>query len=182
MEYDEAVDRAILCGDYEHIPTARERGTVKVFLCADPLDSLKARASLRTEVYPKLRDYCRHVHGMEFQVIDGYHGIHPGDFYSAKVREIRLKLLEECLRSSAGPCFMALIGEEYGRPCLPAEIQCEEFEKILHVAEQQKVCTRVLQAWYHRDENAIPPAYTLQEMGKSIQWKPGQVLLLQQQM
>ncbi|XP_056417212.1 NACHT and WD repeat domain-containing protein 2-like isoform X2 [Hyla sarda] len=138
-------------------------------------DSMKARAALRREVFSKLRDHCRHVHGMEFQVLDGYHGIHPVDFYSTKVRQIRMQLLEECLGTSAGPCFVALIGEEYGQPCLPTDIECEEFEKILHIAEENKVCTRVLQTWYLRDENAIPPAYTLLDKGEQLHWEPGQI-------
>ncbi|KAM3936203.1 NACHT and WD repeat domain-containing protein 2-like [Leptodactylus fuscus] len=171
MEYDEVEDQAILCGDFAHIPTARERGVVKVFLCADPLESMKARAALRTDVCPKLRQYCRQVHGMELQVIDGYHGLYPGEFYCSKVRKIRMRLLEECLRTSAGPCFVALISEEYGQPCLPAEIECEEFEKILHIAEERKVCTRILQTCYLRDENAIPPTYTILDNGGD----PGQV-------
>ncbi|XP_040278437.1 NACHT and WD repeat domain-containing protein 2-like [Bufo bufo] len=175
MEYDEAEDQAILCGDIDHIPTTREREVVKVFLCAEPVDSMKARAALSTKVYPKLREYCRHVHGLEFQVIDGYHGIHPGDFYSSKIRQIRMRLLEECLRTSAGPCFVALLGEEYGQSCLPAEIECEEFEKILHIAEEHEVCTRVLQTWYLLDENAIPPAYTLLYKGEELKWDLGQM-------
>ncbi|XP_075053758.1 NACHT and WD repeat domain-containing protein 2-like [Mixophyes fleayi] len=129
--------------------------------CSDKKDSERERAALRTDVYPKLREYCRHVHGLEIQVLDGYDGIHPDDFYSGKVRRIRRQLLEECLRSSAGPWFVALIGEEYGKSCLPTLIGCEEFENILSTAEELRVCTKVLQTWYHRDENAIPPLYTL---------------------
>ncbi|KAM4045538.1 NACHT and WD repeat domain-containing protein 2-like [Anomaloglossus baeobatrachus] len=136
---------------------------------------MKARAALHTEVYPKLREYCRHLHGVEFQVIDGFHGIHPGDFYSTKVQQIRMQLLEECLRTSAGPCFVALIGEEYGRPLLPTEIECDEFENILHIAEEHKICTRLLQTWYIRDENAIPPTYSLLDKEEQLLCDPGKV-------
>ncbi|XP_073525695.1 NACHT and WD repeat domain-containing protein 2-like [Phyllobates terribilis] len=136
---------------------------------------MKARAALHTEVCPKLREYCRHQHGVEFQVIDGYHGIHPGDFYSTKVQQIRMQLLEECLHTSAGPCFVALIGEEYGQPCLPTEIDCQEFENVLTIAEEYKICTKLLQTWYIRDENATPPTYNLLDEGEQLQCDLGQI-------
>ncbi|XP_063806705.1 NACHT and WD repeat domain-containing protein 2-like [Pseudophryne corroboree] len=161
MEDEEVINQAILCGDFDRIPTEEDRGTVKVFLCADPLESERERAALRTEVYPKLREYCRHVLGLEIQVLDGYDGIHPDDLYSSSVRRNRMQLLEECVLSSAGPCFVALIGEEYGKCCLPTLIDCEEFDNIVHTAEEHRVCTKLLQTWYHRDENAIPPVYSL---------------------
>ncbi|KAM8977691.1 NACHT and WD repeat domain-containing protein 2-like [Pelodytes ibericus] len=155
------LQRAILCGDVARIPMEEERGCIQVFLCADPLDSERERKALRTNVYPKIREYCRHFHGLEFQVLDPYDGIHPANFYSSGVRKTRLRLLKKCLTSSAGPCFVALIGEEYGKPCLPTEIESEEFDNILHTAKKHKVCTKVLERWYLRDENSIPPVYSL---------------------
>ncbi|KAM5180519.1 NACHT and WD repeat domain-containing protein 2-like [Mantella aurantiaca] len=119
------------------------------------------RAALRMDVYPKLREYCRHTYGLEFQVLDGYDGIHPDDLYSAKVRKIRQLLLEECIKSSAGPCFVALLGEEYGKPCLPTPIKADEFEKVMQTAEEHGVSTKILESRYRRDENEIPPVYNL---------------------
>ncbi|CAJ0927351.1 unnamed protein product [Ranitomeya imitator] len=109
------------------------------------------------------------------QVIDGYHGVHPGDFYSPKVQQIRMQLLEECLRSSAGPCFVALIGEEYGQPGLPTEIDGDEFENVLNIAEEYKICTKLLQNWYIRDENAVPPTYNLLDKGERLHCDLGKV-------
>ncbi|KAM4796157.1 NACHT and WD repeat domain-containing protein 2-like [Rhinophrynus dorsalis] len=94
-------------------------------------------------------------------VLDVYDGIHHEDLYSSRIRKIRMDLLKECMRFPAGPCFVALIGEEYGKPCLPTQIDSEEFEKILHTAEKNRVCTRVLETWYVRDENGVPPIYSL---------------------
>ncbi|XP_073404512.1 NACHT and WD repeat domain-containing protein 2-like [Dendrobates tinctorius] len=109
------------------------------------------------------------------KVIDGYHGVHPGDFYSTKVQQIRMQLLEECLRSSAGPRFVALIGEEYGQPGLPTEIDGEEFENVLNIAEEYKICTKRLQTWYIRDENAIPPTYNLLDKRKPLHCDLGKI-------
>ncbi|XP_077307180.1 NACHT and WD repeat domain-containing protein 2-like [Lithobates pipiens] len=106
MEDNERIHKAILEGNFDRIPTRQQRLSVKIFLCADPLESEWERAALRTDVYPKLREYCRHKYGLEFQVLDGYDGIHPDDLYSAKIRKIRHQLLEECMKTSAGPCFV----------------------------------------------------------------------------
>ncbi|KAM4702112.1 NACHT and WD repeat domain-containing protein 2-like [Discoglossus pictus] len=132
-------------------------------------DSEIERRALRTRVYPKLREYCRHIHGLEFQVLDGYDGIHVRDFYSSTVRKVRMELLKDCVRSSAGPCFVALIGEEYGEPCLPTQIECEEFEKILLTAEEHGVCTKVLETCYLRDENGCPPVYQILKTEETFQ-------------
>ncbi|KAM9319790.1 NACHT and WD repeat domain-containing protein 2-like [Gastrophryne carolinensis] len=161
--------RAILEGDFLSLPVP-ERGGVRVFLCADPLDSEWERAALRSDVYPRLREHCRRTYGREFQVLDGYHGLRHDDLYSTKVREKRMKLLEECIKSSSGPCFVALIGEEYGKPCLPASIHWEEFEKIVHTAEAHGVSTKILESWYMKDENGIPPVYSLVDEEEALQY------------
>uniref|UniRef100_H3A8Q7 NACHT and WD repeat domain containing 2 n=1 Tax=Latimeria chalumnae TaxID=7897 RepID=H3A8Q7_LATCH len=124
-------------------------------------DSETERRALRETVYPKLREYCRQKYGLEFQVIDGYDGVDPDDVYDSRVRELRLKLLEQCLQSSAGPCFVALLSEEYGSPCVPSEIIVPEFETLLHTAQEKGISTKVLESWYCRDENAVPPVYYL---------------------
>ncbi|XP_063297217.1 NACHT and WD repeat domain-containing protein 2-like [Pelobates fuscus] len=155
------MEEAILCGDFDHIPTEEETGCIQVFLCADPIDSEKERRALRTNVYAKLREYCRHFHGLDFQVLDGYEGVLPEHYYSSSVRKSRMRLLEKCLRSPTGSCFLAFIGEEYGEPCLPAQIDCDEFENVLNAAAENELCTMSLERWYLRDENAIPPVYSL---------------------
>ncbi|XP_069496179.1 NACHT and WD repeat domain-containing protein 2-like [Ambystoma mexicanum] len=160
---DAAMRRARLAGDSSHIPSEDFRRCVRVFLCAEPRDSESERRILREGVYPKLREYCRKTHGIEFQVLDGYDGVDPQHVYGSHVRQCRMKLLKECLRSSVGPCFVALLGEQYGKPCLPAEIDAVEFEQILDTATQLGVCTKMLDAWYCRDENAVPPVYYMLE-------------------
>ncbi|XP_067841646.1 NACHT and WD repeat domain-containing protein 2-like [Heptranchias perlo] len=124
-------------------------------------DTETERKALRERVYPKLREYCRHQHGLEFQAIDAYDGVDPDDIHDSDVRKLRMKLLDECLKFSAGPCFVALIGEQYGSASLPAEIEASEFEIILGRSQNEGLSTRVLENWYCRDENSVPPAYYL---------------------
>ncbi|XP_072333215.1 NACHT and WD repeat domain-containing protein 2-like [Scyliorhinus torazame] len=142
-------------------PTTPASRCVQVFICCSPEDAGAERKALRERVYPKLREYCRHKHGLEFQAIDAYMGVDPDDVYDSDVRNLRMKLLDECLKFSAGPCFVALIGEQYGSVSLPAEIEASEFEVILCKSENEGVSTRLLENWYQRDENSVPPAYYL---------------------
>jgi len=41
-----------------------------------------------------------------FQVVDLYWGIDPEEWDSPELQRLRMKLLEECLKTAAGPCFV----------------------------------------------------------------------------
>lgn len=41
-----------------------------------------------------------------FQVIDLYWGVEADEWDSPELQKTRMKLLEDCLKSSAGPCFV----------------------------------------------------------------------------
>ncbi|KAK1890563.1 NACHT and WD repeat domain containing protein 2 [Dissostichus eleginoides] len=68
------------------------------------------RNALKEHVYPKLRDFCRENYGIEFQVVDLYWGTDPEEWDSPDLQRLRMKLLEECLKTSAGPCFVIVSG------------------------------------------------------------------------
>ncbi|XP_009278451.1 PREDICTED: NACHT and WD repeat domain-containing protein 2 [Aptenodytes forsteri] len=136
------------------------------------LDTIAERSALREHVYPKLREFCRENYGLEFQVIDLYWGVEADEWDSPELQKTRMKLLEDCLKSSAGPCFVGLLGEKYGNIRIPGEVESAEFEMILDAAVEAKLETRILEEWYCRDENAVPPAYYLRpksEMLKNYQ-------------
>uniref|UniRef100_A0A8C2YFP1 NACHT and WD repeat domain-containing protein 2 n=1 Tax=Coturnix japonica TaxID=93934 RepID=A0A8C2YFP1_COTJA len=135
-------------------------------------DTIAERSALREHVYPKLREFCRENYGLEFQVIDLYWGVKADEWDSPELQKTRMKLLEDCLKSSAGPCFVGLLGEKYGNIRIPGEVESAEFEMILDAALEAKLETRIIEEWYCRDENAVPPAYYLRpksEMLKSYQ-------------
>ncbi|NXY32328.1 NWD2 protein, partial [Pomatorhinus ruficollis] len=135
-------------------------------------DTIAERRALREHVYPKLREFCRENYGLEFQVIDLYWGVEADEWDSPELQKTRMKLLEDCLKSSAGPCFVGLLGEKYGNIRIPGEVESAEFEMILDAAVEAKLETRILEEWYCRDENAVPPAYYLRpksEMLKNYQ-------------
>uniref|UniRef100_A0A3Q2SUR9 NACHT and WD repeat domain containing 2 n=2 Tax=Fundulus heteroclitus TaxID=8078 RepID=A0A3Q2SUR9_FUNHE len=92
-----------------HVPTGR---SVRVFICANPDDTEAERNALKEHVYPKLRDFCRENYGIEFQVVDLYWGVDPEEWDNPDLQRLRMKLLEECLKTSAGPCFVLMRSNE----------------------------------------------------------------------
>ncbi|NWR62655.1 NWD2 protein, partial [Bucorvus abyssinicus] len=131
-------------------------------------DTIAERSALREHVYPKLREFCRENYGLEFQVIDLYWGVEADEWDSPELQKTRMKLLEDCLKSSAGPCFVGLLGEKYGNIRIPGEVESAEFEMILDAAVEAKLETRILEEWYCRDENAVPPAYYLRPKSEML--------------
>ncbi|KAL4646973.1 NACHT and WD repeat domain-containing protein 2-like [Arapaima gigas] len=136
---------------------AESRSCVKVYLCTNPEDSEERRA-LREVVFPAVRDQCRRVHAIDFRVIDPYEGpvlcSRPGP-------QARLRLLERCRKTSAGPFCVALVGQQYGSACLPMQVEVSEFQALLWTCQKMDISTQLLERWYRRDENAIPPAFFL---------------------
>uniref|UniRef100_A0A8D0GI68 NACHT and WD repeat domain-containing protein 2 n=1 Tax=Sphenodon punctatus TaxID=8508 RepID=A0A8D0GI68_SPHPU len=171
---DSAFRRAAFSGNLLALPAhlAPSGRSVRVFVSANPEDTVAERCALREHVYPKLREFCRENYGLEFQVIDLYWGVETEEWDSPELQKTRMKLLEDCLKTSAGPCFVGLLGEKYGSIRVPGEVESSEFEMILDAAIEAKLETRILEEWYCRDENAVPPAYYLRpksEMLKSYQ-------------
>ncbi|MEE6462291.1 hypothetical protein FKM82_001542 [Ascaphus truei] len=167
---DTALRRAALSGNLSAlpshlVPTGR---SVRVFISANPEDTVAERNELREHVYPKLREFCRENYGVEFQAIDLYWGIQSEEWDSPDLQKTRMRLLEECLKTSAGPCFVGLLGEKYGTIRIPGEVESSEFEMILDAAIEAMLETRTLEEWYCRDENAVPPAYYLRPKSEML--------------
>lgn len=43
-------------------------------------------------------------------MVDLYWGVDPEEWDSPELQRLRMKLLEECLKTSAGPCFVVSVG------------------------------------------------------------------------
>ncbi|XP_075565861.1 NACHT and WD repeat domain-containing protein 2 [Pelecanus crispus] len=167
---DAALRRAAFSGNLSALPShlVPSGRSVRVFISANPEDTIAERNALREHVYPKLREFCRENYGLEFQVIDLYWGVEADEWDSPELQKTRMKLLEDCLKSSAGPCFVGLLGEKYGNIRIPGEVESAEFEMILDAAVEAKLETRILEEWYCRDENAVPPAYYLRPKSEML--------------
>lgn len=47
-------------------------------------------------------------------MVDLYWGVDPEEWDSPELQRLRMKLLEECLKTSAGPCFVVSIAHRTG--------------------------------------------------------------------
>ncbi|CAM4579612.1 unnamed protein product [Leuciscus chuanchicus] len=131
---------------------------VQVYLCSNPEESVVERRLLRQRVFPRLREYCRCTHGVEFRVIDPYEAADPQNWPEEKER---LQMLEDCRKNSMGPFFVGFVGEQYGDANLPEQIEVSEFQCVLQVCQRMGLRTDTLERCYHRDENAIPPSFCM---------------------
>lgn len=60
------------------------------------------------------------------------------------------------------------MGEKYGSIRVPGEVESAEFEMILDAAVEAGLDTHILEEWYCRDENAVPPAYYLKPKAQML--------------
>lgn len=73
---------------------------------------------------------------------------------------ICLDEIERCIELSAGLNFIYFVGNRYGYLYVPLEIDEEEFETILTVAEEENLPhLDLLEKWFQLDHNAVPPKY-----------------------
>lgn len=55
-----------------------------------------------------------------------------------------------------------LLGQKYGYRPIPASIDLEEFEIIRKHLDDEEFDLSLLDVWYVRDDNSVPPQYVLQ--------------------
>lgn len=60
------------------------------------------------------------------------------------------------------------MGEKYGSIRVPGEVESAEFEMILDAAVEAGQDTHILEEWYCRDENSVPPAYYLKPKAQML--------------
>ncbi|MCK4942815.1 MAG: ATP-binding protein, partial [Candidatus Aminicenantes bacterium] len=78
--------------------------------------------------------------------------------------------VDRCQKTSPRPNFIVLLGNRYGWHPMPAEIPALEFEEIEKKVKDDDKKT-LLNTWYRRDDNQVPPVYCLKP--REIKIKPG---------
>src|ERR1700676_3800220 len=132
--------------------------TFRVFISSTFEDLKEERNALQREVFPHLRELCL-SHGCRFQAIDLRWGVRDEATLDQRTMEVCLTEIARCQRTGIKPNFIILVGDRYGQPPLPARIEAREFEGLLkHVASEDQA---LLNLWYRRDDNAVPPEYLL---------------------
>ncbi len=139
------------------MPTATR--TFRVFVSSTFEDLKAERDALQRDLFPKLRELCEE-NSARFQAIDLRWGVRDEAALDQQTMEICLREIERCQQTGIKPNFIVLLGDRYGWRPLPARIEAEEFERVCgRVADAAD--RRLINAWYERDDNAVPPEYLL---------------------
>ncbi|XP_041648114.1 NACHT domain- and WD repeat-containing protein 1 [Cheilinus undulatus] len=134
---------------------------IRVFISSTFTDMSSERKALLEKAYPEVLAFCRSL-GLVFEVVDlrwGIRGVPSGDHEAG---EIFLQEIRNCQRISAGPAFIALLGNRYGHRTLPRLIPEKHFEALLSKLSRNPEGIKQLSQWFLKDSNAVPPTYVLQ--------------------
>eukprot|EP00058_Branchiostoma_floridae_P024829 XP_002610319.1 hypothetical protein BRAFLDRAFT_84043 [Branchiostoma floridae] len=125
------------------------------------VDTILERAALKSDAIPELHTYCQQ-HGLDFQLVDMHHEWLTDSCTDHTTAGRRLQELRDCYNVSCGPFFVSIIGDRYGECPLPQHINEIEFCHVRDTAVQLGKDVSLLEEWYVKDENAVPPEYVLQ--------------------
>jgi len=134
--------------------------TFRIFVSSTFSDLKEERNALQRKVFPRLRELCQE-YGCKFQAIDLRWGVREEAALDQQTMRICLDEIERCQKITPRPNFIVLLGDRYGWHPLPAEIPADEFEKIEGKIDNSDD-KALLNKWYKRDSNEVPPLYCLQ--------------------
>ena len=152
---EEAVDK-IFAGSMENLPPLSSK-VVRIFTSSTFTDMLMERNTLMEWVYPKIKEYCKEKHGLEFQVVDMRWGVRDEMTNEHMTTALCMNELKGCQQYSMGPNFIYFGAQKYGYRPIPSEIDTEELTKLIDVLETMGNDTSLLKKWYRRDNNKVPP-------------------------
>ena len=144
-------------------PTSR---IFRLFISSTFADMAIERGLLHTRVFPVIDAYCR-TRGATFQAIDLRWGVSEQHQREHRTVEVCLAEIARCQRLTPAPNFLVLLGERYGWEPVPARIPALEFGLIRAVAAEAD--RELLDAWYRRDDNALPPEMRLRGIEEATQ-------------
>ncbi|XP_071342720.1 NACHT domain- and WD repeat-containing protein 1 [Trachinotus anak] len=136
---------------------------IRVFISSTFTDMSSERKALLERAYPEVLSFCRSL-GLVFEVVDlrwGIRNVTSGDHKSC---ETFLQEIETCKRISAGPAFVALLGNRYGHRALPRLVPEKQFEVLLSKLSKNPEGIKQLSQWFLKDNNAVPPTYVLRSI------------------
>ncbi|CAL1545368.1 unnamed protein product [Lymnaea stagnalis] len=151
----------VLSGKLDDLPPLSSK-IVRIFTSSTFTDTTLERNNLMEKVYPRLKDYCREKHGLEFQVVDMRWGVRDEATDDHMTTKLCMQEIENCQRVSMGPNFIVFLGQKYGYRPIPAEILASEFDMLRDCTKQNPEDLKLLDDWYKRDDNYVPAVYVLQ--------------------
>ncbi|WP_321421356.1 tetratricopeptide repeat protein [uncultured Methanobacterium sp.] len=133
--------------------------TFRIFVSSTFSDLKEERSALQEKVFPRLRELCME-HGCRFQAIDLRWGVSEEASLDQQTMKICLEEIDRCQKVTPKPNFIVLLGDKYGWHPVPYEIPTSEFEEIYKLTNEEDKA--LLDMWFWRDDNAVPPVYDLQ--------------------
>ncbi|GFS13001.1 leucine-rich repeat and WD repeat-containing protein, partial [Elysia marginata] len=162
---DRQTVESVMKGKVSAIPKTKSK-VIKVFISSTfTVDMLEERNALAETVYPKLRNYCRDKHGVDFQAVDMRWGIPLEASNDHSVTDLCMSELYHCQDLSLGPHFVALVGQKYGFCPVPAAIDRGVFEALVEQLKTAGESTDLFDKCYKRDQNVAPSVYRLLDKG-----------------
>ncbi|XP_011493787.1 PREDICTED: NACHT and WD repeat domain-containing protein 2 [Ceratosolen solmsi marchali] len=164
---DEKTVDSIFAGSLKSLPPVSSK-IVRIFTSSTFTDTTMERNTLMAKCYPKLKDYCREKHGLEFQVVDMRWGVRDEATDDHMTTELCMREIENCQRLSMGPNFVVLLGQKYGYRPIPTYVLSSELEMLRTELYSQGMDVSVLDTWYKKDSNAVPPTSILQPISSIL--------------
>ncbi|OXA41694.1 NACHT and WD repeat domain-containing protein 2 [Folsomia candida] len=158
---DRTIDRVFSGCLVEELPPVSSK-IVRIFTSSTFTDTALERNTLMAEVYPKIKEYCREKHGLEFQVVDMRWGVRDEATDDHMTTELCMREIINCQRLSMGPNFVVFLGQKYGYRPIPTIIMASELIMLKETLVQMGVDTYLLDLWYKKDTNAVPNVFILQ--------------------
>ncbi|XP_069505306.1 NACHT domain- and WD repeat-containing protein 1 [Ambystoma mexicanum] len=152
--------RDLLCGKMVELPPESSK-LVRVFISSTFADMATERDILLEKAYPEVQAFCQ-KHGLVFEVVDMRWGVRDDAAVDHMTTELCLKEIESCQKMSVGPSFIALIGNRYGYRPVPRVIDEMEYGILYGRMQGDDGAIQLLDQWFWKDENAVPPVYVLQ--------------------
>lgn len=147
--------------------------TFRIFVSSTFSDMRVERGILQRDVFNRLDELCTKA-GAQFQAVDLRWGVNEESQLDQRTMDICLGEIARCQKMSPRPNFLVLLGDRYGWQPLPARIPVTEMEQIESRLEGEDL--KLLQKWYQRDDNAVPPEHLLQprkdEHKEFKDWQP----------
>ncbi|XP_050688331.1 NACHT and WD repeat domain-containing protein 2-like [Eriocheir sinensis] len=163
---DRTVDK-IFSGSLETLPPVSSK-VCRIFTSSTFTDMLMERNTLMAEVYPRLKEFCREKHGLEFQVVDMRWGVRDEATDDHMTTELCMREIDNCQRLSMGPNFVFFGGQKYGYRPIPTVILGSELLMLREALITMGVDTLLIDTWYKKDSNAVPFVYILQPISSIL--------------
>ncbi|XP_074194074.1 NACHT domain- and WD repeat-containing protein 1 isoform X5 [Rhinolophus sinicus] len=155
--------RRLLQGQVGPLPVPPS-SSVAIFISSAVSDMDAEREALQSTAYPEVQNFCQ-KHGLMFEVVDLRWGIRNTEATDHMTTDLCLEELDRCRKTSLGPAFVALLGDQYG-PCpVPTLIEEKEWEALKSQLTTRPGDLELVAHHFQKDENAVPPTYVLQAAG-----------------